>query len=207
MRYATLGKRKDIVLGSRTKIIIGIIAVCLVFVVIFFTRGYSEEDRPLLAVVGQKVITQEHINEYDVNFKKDVLSEKVAGVWILVEDTGRDFYRIFLQISHEEETTLKSATLDFNNVEPASALMLTTPGGYPMPSLKFQSIVPSSKGATLIVEDFGLLGKGSVNFEFYLNAAGLGPLQDNSLDVTISLVMHENGEELTAQVQLQIGLP
>lgn len=194
-------------MSSRTKIIIGVVVACLVIVVLFFTTGYSEENRPLLAVVGHKVITQEHVNEYDIIFKEDVDSEEVAGAWILVEDTGRDFYRILFQISHEEEITLKSATLDFNNIEPASALMLTTPGGYPMPSMKFQSIVPSSKGATLIVEDFGPMGTGSVNFEFYLNAAGLKPLQDNSIDASLSLELHEDGEELTAQVQLQIGLP
>ena len=100
----------------RIKIIIGIIGACLLFGVIFFTIGYSEENRPLLAVVGQKVITQENIIEYDVNFKKDVASDKVAGTWIMVEDTGRDFYRISFQISHEEETSLNSATLDFKNV-------------------------------------------------------------------------------------------
>jgi len=194
-------------LKGRTKLIVGIIAVCLLFGVIFFTTANSEENRPLLAVAGHKVITQENIIEYDVNFKKDVESEKVAGVWILVEDTGRDFYRISFQISHADEVKLDSAILNFNNVEPASALMLTTPSGYPMPSLIFQSIEPTSKGATLIIEDFGLIGKGSVNLEFYLNTAGLMPLQDNLLDVDLSLLLQEDGEESTAHVSLQIELP
>jgi len=199
-------------LENRTKLILGIIVVFLIGGFLYFYEAGSEDNRPLLAEVMEKVkVAEAPINEYDVNFKKDIDSDRVASVWILIEDTGRDFYRISLQIWHKEETTLNALTLDFSNVEPASALMLTTPEGYPAPPLEFHSIEPASKGVTLSVEDFGPLGTGSVNFEFYLNAVGLKPLPENVLDLDISMKLRENGDSgstyLITEVPIHIKLP
>jgi len=173
----------------------------------YFTSVNSEDNRPLLAEVGQKVVTQEKIAEYEINFKENVESVTLAGVWVRVEDTGRDFYRASFQITHADSIKLESASLKFPDVEPASALMLTTPGAYPMPFIKFESIVPSSGGAILTVDAFGVLETGTVNFEFYLNASGMKPLQNNEMNLEISLGLRENGKGLSAEVPLTVKLP
>lgn len=73
--------------------------------------------------------------------------------------------------------------------------------------MKFESIVPSSGGAKLTVDDFGVLETGTVTFEFYLNSSGMKPLQNNELNVELSLGLRENGKELPAEVPLNIELP
>ena len=89
--------------------------------------------------------------------------------------------------------------------------MLSTPGGYPVPLLEFHSIVPTSKGVTLNVEDFGQIGEGSVNFEFYLNGDGMREVPDNIIDLTLSLRLQENkgliSKELFGEVPINIELP
>jgi hypothetical protein len=194
-------------LNKRTLFVIGILAACLIVLLIFFMTGKTENNRLLLAEVKETVQAEEHVKYYDIGFKKDVESEQLAGMWVLAEDTGRDFYRISFQITHVDSIKLKSASLKFNNVDPASALMLTTPGAYPMPFMKFESIVPSSGGAILTVDDFGVLETGTVNFEFYLNASGMKPLQNNELNAEISLGLRENRKELLAELPLVIKLP
>jgi hypothetical protein len=194
-------------LNKRTLFVIGILAACLIVLLIFFMTGKTENNRLLLAEVKETVQAEEHVKYYDIGFKKDVESEQLAGMWVLAEDTGRDFYRISFQITHVDSIKLKSASLKFNNVDPASALMLTTPGAYPMPFMKFESIVPSSGGAILTVDDFGVLETGTVNFEFYLNVSGMKPLQNNELNAEISLGLRENRKELLAELPLVIKLP
>jgi len=194
-------------LNKRNLFIIGILGACLIVLSLFLIACNTENNRSLLAEVKEEVQTQEQVKYYDVSFKKDVESEQLAGTWVLAENTGRDFYRISFQITHLDSIKLRSASLKFNNVDPASALMLTTPGAYPMPFMKFEPIVPSSGGAILTVDDFGVLETGTVNFEFYLNSSGMKPLQNNELNVELSLGLRENGKELLAEVPLNIELP
>ncbi len=185
---------------------IAILGLCLIISIGFLT-SCTASNRPLLAEVTQEDQAQGQVKYYNVAFKKDAGSEQLAGIWVLVEDTGRDLYRLSFQITHVDSIKVKSASLEFNNVNPASALMFSTPGVYPMPSMKFESIVPSSGGAILSVDDFGVLETGTINFEFYLNADGMNPLPDNELNVDISLGLRESGKNLVAEDPLGITLP
>lgn len=198
-------------MSNRTRLLVLFAAILVIGGALFFIPTSTAGSRPLLAEVTQSAVNSaDRTTEYNINFKKDTNTANLTGIWLLTEKMPSGLYRLSFQITHPESVLLKSLAMDFNNIQPSSALLLSTPGGAPVPPLEFHSIQPSSGGATLRVSDFGTLGTGNINFQFFLDGSAI-QAADKALDMTISLKIFESGKvdagEQYSSVPLNVILP
>ena len=118
-----------------------------------------------------------------------------------------------IQLWHQENTELDSISLKFNMLQPASALLLAPPEGYPWPPFEYQR-TPDGSGVVVNVPDFGPLGTGTVTFEFLLRPSILiKPLPVGQLRLDISFSMHREGllkltkQEAKTTIYLELSPP
>jgi len=139
---------------------------------------------------------QEHPEVIGGSYASDFLAGKdgsrVADAYVVVGSYD-NICSIVVSIWHKEGTIVDEISLEFNPLQPPEALALVTPGGYsPLGQLQSTS---DGKGVIYSIPDTGLLGTGTMNFQFLLREDMLGSVTSpaDQISLHVDFTMHRDG--------------
>lgn len=188
----------------------GAIAFVLVAITILLYIAASDK----IFFVEQKLTPDDVVydvnNGYEFYFYKDGATVKVVTIFHNIEQGSGNLARIIFRILPKDNFEVDSLRLEFQMLQPPSALILENPeGDSSLPFIYTRTDYDSS--AVFYFPDLGPEGSETVTINFWLDLLEIDPSTPDKLWLDITFSMHEESilkiVRYNAQGALQLDIP